>query len=102
MAPPLTLATLDAVPDGIARPDYDPSAVTVGIVHFGPGAFHRAHAACYVDRLLAHDPRWGIAAVSMRSRDTIDALITAADRRMYLNKSSRRAIGDISSYSASS
>ena len=34
--------------------------------------------------------------------DTIDALITAADRRMYLNKSSRRAIGDISSYSASS
>ena len=33
---------------------------------------------------------------------TIDALITAADRRMYLNKSSRRAIGEISSYSASS
>ena len=46
----------------------------VGIVHFGPGAFHRAHQADYVDRLLADDPRWGIAAVSLRSAATIDAL----------------------------
>jgi len=46
----------------------------VGIVHFGPGAFHRAHQAAYVDALLDHDPRWEIAAVSMRSRGTIDAL----------------------------
>jgi len=45
-----------------------------GIVHFGPGAFHRAHQADYVDRLLANDRRWGIAAVSLRSRGTIDAL----------------------------
>jgi len=45
-----------------------------GIVHFGPGAFHRAHQADYVDRLLGEDPRWGIAAVSMRSSGTIEAL----------------------------
>jgi fructuronate reductase len=45
-----------------------------GIVHFGPGAFHRAHQADYVDRLLRHDPRWGIAAVSLRSPGTIEAL----------------------------
>ena len=45
-----------------------------GIVHFGPGAFHRAHQADYIDRLLHHDPRWGIAAVSLRSAGTIDAL----------------------------
>jgi fructuronate reductase len=45
-----------------------------GIVHFGPGAFHRAHQAEYVDRLLAHDPRWGIAAVSLRSPATVEAL----------------------------
>ncbi|MET1110158.1 MAG: mannitol dehydrogenase family protein, partial [Allosphingosinicella sp.] len=45
-----------------------------GIVHFGPGAFHRAHQADYVDRLLEDDPRWGIAAVSLRSRGTIEAL----------------------------
>jgi fructuronate reductase len=45
-----------------------------GIVHFGPGAFHRAHQADYVDRLLEQDPRWGIAAVSLRSPGTIEAL----------------------------
>jgi fructuronate reductase len=45
-----------------------------GIVHFGPGAFHRAHQADYVDRLLAQDPRWGIAAVSLRSGGTVEAL----------------------------
>jgi fructuronate reductase len=45
-----------------------------GIVHFGPGAFHRAHQADYLDRLLEKDPRWGIAAVSLRSRGTVDAL----------------------------
>ncbi|HYG47516.1 MAG TPA: mannitol dehydrogenase family protein [Allosphingosinicella sp.] len=45
-----------------------------GIVHFGPGAFHRAHQADYVDRLLKEDPRWGIAAVSLRSPGTVDAL----------------------------
>ena len=45
-----------------------------GIVHFGPGAFHRAHQADYVDQLLKEDPRWGIAAVSLRSPGTIEAL----------------------------
>jgi fructuronate reductase len=46
-----------------------------GIVHFGPGAFHRAHQADYVDRLLERDPRWGIAAVSLRSPGTIEELV---------------------------
>lgn len=45
-----------------------------GIVHFGPGAFHRAHQADFIDRLLPHDPRWGIAAVSLRSAGTVEAL----------------------------
>jgi fructuronate reductase len=45
-----------------------------GIVHFGPGAFHRAHQAAYIDTVLDHDPRWGIAAVSLRTRGTIAAL----------------------------
>jgi fructuronate reductase len=45
-----------------------------GIVHFGPGAFHRAHQADYIDRLLKHDPRWSIAAVSLRSPGTVEAL----------------------------
>jgi fructuronate reductase len=53
---------------------YDRSKLGTGILHFGPGAFHRAHQADYVDRLLAQDPRWGIAAVSLRSASTVEAL----------------------------
>ena len=38
---------------GIATvPKYDRTELTVGIVHFGVGAFHRAHQAMVVDRLL--------------------------------------------------
>ncbi|MEO6361227.1 MAG: mannitol dehydrogenase family protein [Sphingomicrobium sp.] len=48
--------------------------LTTGIVHFGPGAFHRSHQAHYVDRLLHQDPRWGIAAVSLRSAGTVEGL----------------------------
>ncbi len=69
----LSRATLAGLPDAIAAPRTR-GAVGTGIVHFGPGAFHRAHQADYVDRLLDHDPRWGIAAVSLRSRGTIEAL----------------------------
>lgn len=70
----LSLATLEQVPADVARPAYDPAGVSVGIVHFGPGAFHRAHQAWYIDRLLAQDTRWGIAAVSLRSPGTVAAL----------------------------
>lgn len=51
-----------------------------GIVHFGPGAFHRAHQADYVDRLLDDDPRWGIAAVALRSRGVVEALAAQQGR----------------------
>ena len=46
----------------------------MGIVHFGPGAFHRVHQAWFVDKLLEHDPRWGISAVALRSTEVRDAL----------------------------
>jgi mannitol-1-phosphate/altronate dehydrogenase len=46
-------------------PAYDRDRVAIGAVHFGPGAFHRAHQACYLDEALAADPRWGIAAISL-------------------------------------
>nr|NUR37157.1 mannitol dehydrogenase family protein [Sphingomonas sp.] len=52
--------------------------LSTGIVHFGPGAFHRAHQADYIDRLLHQDPRCGIAAVSLRSAGTVEALKTQA------------------------
>jgi fructuronate reductase len=44
------------------------------MVHFGPGAFHRAHQAWFADELLARDPRWSIAAVSLRNPEVRDAL----------------------------
>jgi fructuronate reductase len=44
------------------------------VVHFGPGAFHRAHQAFYFDQLLAKDPRWGLCAVSLKSPGVRDAL----------------------------
>ncbi|WP_245863678.1 mannitol dehydrogenase family protein [Caulobacter mirabilis] len=56
------------------RPLYDRSKTTIGVVHFGPGAFHRAHQAVYFDRLLAADPRWAICGVSLRSSEVQDAL----------------------------
>ncbi len=68
------------MPDTVETPAGRP-ALSTGIVHFGPGAFHRAHQAAYIDRLLADDPRWGIAAVSMRTRGTVDAL--AAQNGLY-------------------
>ena len=69
----LSRATLSEIPVGIAAPR-GRGVGGGGIVHFGPGAFHRAHQAAYVDALLDHDSRWGIAAVSLRSRGTVEAL----------------------------
>jgi mannitol 2-dehydrogenase len=37
----------------VAQPGYDPAALTVGIVHFGVGNFHRSHQALYLDKLFA-------------------------------------------------
>jgi fructuronate reductase len=59
-APRLSTQTLSQAKPGVVLPKYDRSKVTVGIVHFGPGAFHRGHQACYYDSLLPKDPRWGV------------------------------------------
>jgi fructuronate reductase len=70
----LSLASIAALPAAVARPAYDPRSVTIGIVHLGIGAFHRAHQAFYADALLARDPRWGICGVSLRSAGARDQL----------------------------
>jgi fructuronate reductase len=70
----LSAAALDALPVPVVRPDYDPAATRIGIVHIGPGAFHRAHQAVYVDDLLARHPDWGICGVSLHSTRVRDAL----------------------------
>lgn len=62
----LSTRTLPRLAAGVAAPSYDRRAVAPGIVHFGPGAFLRAHIASYVDALLPGDPRWGIAGLALR------------------------------------
>lgn len=70
----LSESTLAQVPASVGRPAYDRTAVRVGVVHFGPGAFHRAHQAWYFDRMLAARPDMAVCAVSLRTPDVRDAL----------------------------
>ncbi len=77
----LTPSNLARAKAGIRRPRYDREAVDIGIVHIGVGAFHRAHQACYIDDILARDPRWAISGVSLRSAGVRDAL--APQRNLY-------------------
>src|SRR5690242_226260 len=75
MSPPrLSEASLHAVRSGTILPTYDRGATRFGIVHIGPGAFHRAHQAYYADTLLHSDKRWAISALSLKSTTLRDAL----------------------------
>ena len=48
---------------------------TTGIVHFGLGNFHRAHAAVYTALAMAAEPGdWGIVGVANRSHRVTDAM----------------------------
>jgi fructuronate reductase len=71
----LSDATLADLPADIERPTYDRANARVGVVHFGPGAFHRAHQATYFERLLsAGQNDWAVCAVSLRTPDVAEAL----------------------------
>ena len=63
----MNLASISGVP----VPAYDRSAVTVGIVHLGVGAFHRAHQAMYLDQLMNAGQAldWGICGVGVLPQD---------------------------------
>lgn len=65
----LSAATISELPAAVRRPTYDRQQA-VGIVHFGIGAFHRAHQAVYTDDAMeAGDRDWGIVGISLRSAD---------------------------------
>jgi len=55
----------------VPTPGYDRARLSVGIVHFGVGGFHRAHQAMYMDRLMnageAFD--WAICGVGVLEGD---------------------------------
>lgn len=64
----LSEASLSARPPGVAAPLFDRAGQHSGIVHFGLGAFARAHLAWYTDKALnAREHGWLITGVSMRS-----------------------------------
>jgi fructuronate reductase len=58
------------------RPLVDPRELTVGVVHLGLGAFHRAHQAVYTESAMnaSGSTEWGICAASQRSRAVLDEL----------------------------
>ncbi len=74
MAEPVDLrpGNLASLNPQVALPGYDRSAVTAGIVHIGVGAFHRAHQAMYIDRLLNEGKAldWGICGVGVLPGDS--------------------------------
>jgi fructuronate reductase len=70
----LSRAALAGLGGDIRRPFHGPATTRIGVLHFGPGAFHRAHQAAYLDDLLAIDPRWAICGVSLHSSAVRDAL----------------------------
>lgn len=70
----LNLAALDGLaPD--RRPLVDPRDLRPRIVHFGLGAFHRAHQAVYTEAAAARSGEpWGIVAVAPRAVETVTAM----------------------------
>jgi fructuronate reductase len=83
----LSSANLGALPQSVARPTYNRDTRATGIVHFGIGAFHRAHMAVYTnDAMNAGAGDWGIIGVSLRSASVAkqmnpqDGLYTVVER----------------------
>jgi len=66
--------TLERGSQQLLRPGYRRSQTRIGTVHFGPGAFHRAHQAFFFDRLLEKDATRAICAVSLKTASLRDAL----------------------------
>ena len=95
----LSLRALAGLPPAVVRPTYDPARVTVGIVHLGLGAFHRAHQAVYTDDVLARDPHWGICGVSLKTPRAVEPLVVQDGLYTVLTKGSEgtaaRVIGSV-------
>jgi fructuronate reductase len=63
------------LPDDVATPAYDRARTSIGIVHLGNGAFHKAHEAVYTDDVLAQGATdWAILGASLQSPRVPDAM----------------------------
>ena len=102
----LNQAALGGLAATVGTPGYDRAAVSTGIVHFGVGAFHRAHQAMFVDDLLARGSTdWAICGVgvleadravrdALRAQDNLYTLVTSSPD----GTSVARVIGSIREY----
>ncbi|PNH79936.1 mannitol dehydrogenase family protein [Arthrobacter sp. AFG20] len=100
-------AALPELAGRLSVPNYDRSAVSTGIVHFGVGGFHRSHEAMFIDRLLNRGGSndWGICGVGVlpsdaRMRDilqTQDGLYTLVLKN-HAGGDDARIIGSINEY----
>ena len=81
----LSAANLAELDSPVARPGYDRDQVTVGIVHFGVGAFHRTHQAMYLDRLMEAGKAmdWGICGVGVLPSDRAMQTVMDAQDCLY-------------------
>jgi fructuronate reductase len=71
----LSAANIGELPASVLQPAYDRATQKPGIVHFGIGAFHRAHMAVYTDDAMnAGEGDWGITGVSLRSASVADQM----------------------------
>ena len=74
---PLTAQAFAIDSNVTTLPRYDRDALTSGILHISLGAFHRAHAAVYLDDYLnLHAENWLITAVGLMPQDRalVDAM----------------------------
>ena len=91
----LSRAELPLLPSGVQIPEYDLAAVSVGAVHFGPGAFHRVHQANYFDDLLHHVTGHALRARTSRrvvmvfGRVEVSCLMTLRAKRVACRSKSR-------------
>lgn len=86
MNKPLSLSTLNKL-GRRHRPLTVPGDLSAKVVHFGLGAFHRAHQAVYTEAAAAASGEpWGVVAVAPRSESIVDmmhaqdCLYTVTDR----------------------
>lgn len=69
-----------ALPSHVQQPHYDRQSLRSRIVHFGFGAFHRAHQALLTDRVLnAKGGDWGICEISLFNGDVLMSQLRAQD-----------------------
>ena len=69
-----------SLPDTVQLPTYDRQRLRSRIVHFGFGAFHRAHQALLTHRVLdAKGGDWGISEISLFSGDELMSQLRQQD-----------------------